>query len=94
MLVVAAYPGAHVSSVTWEFLILVALCILLCVGLFTPLACIVSVLVVGVRLPLFVDRETISAVLTLVVTLCLAVLGPGSFSIDAILFGRRIVPTS
>ena len=94
MLLLVAFPVAHGSGVTWQFVLLSALCILLCVGMFTPVACILSIVLMAVRLPLLADRETIRSLLTLVVTLCLALLGPGSFSIDALLFGRRIIPTS
>jgi hypothetical protein len=91
-LLLAAYPGTHVASVTWEFLFLVALSIFLCVGLFTPAVCILSILLVGIQLPLLADRQTFSIILALVITVSLALLGPGAFSIDAKLFGRRIVP--
>jgi uncharacterized membrane protein YphA (DoxX/SURF4 family) len=94
MLLLERYPGTPAFSVTWDFLVLAALCILLCVGLFTPAACVISALLVGIRLPLVADQQTIHTVLTLVVTISLALLGPGAFSIDAKLFGRRIVPVS
>jgi hypothetical protein len=94
MLLLTAYPGIHVLSVTWDFLVLIALSILLCVGLFTPAVCILAVLLVGFRLPLIPDRQTINVSLTLVITISLALLGPGAFSIDAKLFGRRIIPVS
>jgi hypothetical protein len=94
MLLRADYPGIHILGVTWEFLVLVALCILLCVGLFTPAACALSVLLVGIRLPPVAAGHTIDVLLTLVITISLALLGPGAYSIDAKLFGRRTVPVS
>jgi hypothetical protein len=94
MLLRADYPGAHIVSITWEFLALSALCILLCVGLFTPAASALSVVLVGIRLPLIARAQAIDVLLTLVITISLALLGPGAFSIDAKLFGRRIVPVS
>ena len=93
MLLSAAYPGTQFLTITWDFLVLVALCILLCVGLFTPAACAFSVLLVGFRLPLMAGGQ-INVLLTLAITISLALLGPGAFSIDAKLFGRRIVPIS
>ena len=93
MLLRAAYPGTHIGTITWDFLALFALCILLCVGLFTPAACAFSVLLVGFRLPLMAGGQ-INVLLTLAITISLALLGPGAFSIDAKLFGRRIVPIS
>jgi hypothetical protein len=96
MLLIAANPAAnhgnYVPSVTWQFLVLVALCILLCLGLFTPAASVLSAVLIGVLIPFAADRETINVLLTLVITICLGLLGPGAFSIDARLFGRRIVP--
>ena len=92
MLLLADEPGAHIASITWEFLALVALCILLCIGLLTPAACVLSVLLVGHQLFLITGRQTISVILILVITTSLALLGPGAFSIDARLFGRRIIP--
>jgi hypothetical protein len=94
MLLIADDPGAHILSVTWEFLVLAALCILLCVGFLTPAACILSALLVGHQLPLIADKQTMGVTFTLVITIALALLGPGAFSIDARLFGRRIVPLS
>jgi uncharacterized membrane protein YphA (DoxX/SURF4 family) len=76
----------------WEAITLasvgIAAGLLMLIGLWTPVGCLLAaaaeswlLLIDGVALP--------SAILLLSIGVALAMLGPGSWSIDAILFGRR-----
>jgi hypothetical protein len=75
-------------SFTWWHVALSLVCLSLAVGAFTPFVCTVSFIlelwVIWYRTPA-ADQIFISALLTVV----LGCLGPGAFSIDARLFGRR-----
>jgi uncharacterized membrane protein YphA (DoxX/SURF4 family) len=82
-------------------LLLIACGALLLVGLLTPFACIVVVLC-GVGVPLSGFQATAphlfaagsSLLLEVVMTVALVLTGPGAYSLDARLFGRReiIIP--
>jgi hypothetical protein len=85
LLLISTLPGG------WElggFLLLLSL---LCLGLFTPAVCLIATIVVGLHLPHVADLHTLKSALIMPITLAVAVLGPGAFSIDAKLFGRRLL---
>lgn len=88
---------AHWALVTsaWILSALVLVAIFLCLGLLTPYCAVLGCVVqVGV---LFLDasQNTFHLVISILNSGALAVLGPGAYSIDARLFGRRLltVPT-
>ena len=75
----------------WQHFLFLTLLSMLCIGLVTPAVCVVAavaVLAQAVYLGKVPDANVIVAALS---TLSLAFLGPGAFSIDARLFGRRIL---
>jgi uncharacterized membrane protein YphA (DoxX/SURF4 family) len=90
-----AYVHGRFASGGWTEVTIGALIVLIGIGFVTPIACCVAVL-----LELFYliqshgTTDTWHVVNTLLVTLSLGMLGPGAFSLDARLFGRRrvIVP--
>jgi hypothetical protein len=75
----------------WELVTLIALLGLICCGFVTPAACLVTAVFVGFHLPPVVDLHTVDLGLLIPITLALAVLGPGAFSIDSKLFGRKLI---
>jgi uncharacterized membrane protein YphA (DoxX/SURF4 family) len=85
--------GAFHSEPNWHLMAMIPLCAAFCVGLLTPL---VAVLAVGVQLVAFISARTSALWLSVTIlnTLALAMLGPGAYSIDAQLFGRRLLLTN
>jgi hypothetical protein len=75
----------------WQHLLFLTLLSMMCIGLLTPAVCALAalgVLAQAVSLGKVPDANVIVAAFS---TLSLAFLGPGAFSIDARLFGRRIL---
>lgn len=75
----------------WEAAGLIVLAISLCIGAFTPLSCIASGLAQITMLFFEVDRDILELAFSLCVTSALLLLGPGAFSVDCLLFGRRLI---
>lgn len=90
---VASVTVAHHDQVSWHVFALIPLCAAFCTGFLTPLA---AFLAIGVQLLAFFSLRTSPLWLsvTLLNTLTLAVLGPGAYSVDALLFGRRLLLTN
>ena len=85
-----SYPAASFSGLLLPGEIAVAT--LLCIGYLTPpvasICCIFELLFL---VSLFQANAVIFCVLTIMETLALALLGPGAYSLDARLFGRRLI---
>jgi uncharacterized membrane protein YphA (DoxX/SURF4 family) len=95
--VIAAITAFHFSgsalALNWSLLTTMtegAAALLLCVGLWTPIA---GSMLVGVALWAVFSRtgDPWALILLAAVGVALAMLGPGAWSIDALLFGRRRV---
>ena len=82
---------ATVSLPIWEIVAVIILAVALCLGAFTPVSCCVS----GVLQVFMVLRgdepNPFHSAFTFCVTAALFLLGPGAFSIDSLLFGRRLI---
>ena len=77
--------------VTAKIIILAPVICLLCAGLFTPVVCAISVVI---QLATVANPSTWSianASLNVVLSICLLLLGPGAYSLDARRYGRRII---
>ena len=85
-----ALAGSAFSS-GWQHTTFLILLGLLCVGLFTPVICGLAAAAVLLNLVYRADAHTAKTVVVALATLSLGILGPGAFSADARLFGRRIV---
>lgn len=75
----------------WKHLAFLALLGLLCLGLLTPVVCALVVLSVLLELTHLRGANAIQLGVVLVATSAYAFLGPGAYSIDARLFGRRVI---
>jgi hypothetical protein len=78
------------SPVVRDFLV-AALALMLCVGALTPIWCLSALIV---QLAAIVHSEGMGATDAVIhagVAACLLLLGPGAYSVDARLFGRRII---
>jgi len=75
----------------WQHIAYLILLGMLCIGLFTPVIC--GLAAAGVLFDLAHSGEVhfVNAAVVVLSTLSLALLGPGAFSVDARLFGRRVV---
>ena len=83
--------GRVVAAAHWVFPCVAGLAAALCVGILTP---IVSVAIAGLELvELFISGGPawLVTLLPIVNVAALALLGPGAYSIDAWLFGRRVL---
>jgi uncharacterized membrane protein YphA (DoxX/SURF4 family) len=81
------------AFVSWPFIGLSLVCIFIATGAFTPFACAACIVIELSTLWPRHEAEPLHIALAVSLTLVLALLGPGAFSIDARLFGRRrIIP--
>lgn len=85
-----ARPLASAGS-PWFLLAPVVVAVLLCIGFITPIAsvlCVLLELTVWATSAMAIEAVHVCAIL---VAVALAMLGPGAYSLDAKLFGRRQV---
>jgi len=66
----------------------------LCLGLFTPLMCITCCIIEITTLIGLKDTVFIPLLALILVTAALGMLGPGAYSLDARMFGRKLVISS
>jgi hypothetical protein len=94
MLATNVIPSENPTVHTWEFIGLCLLVVALCLGIFTP---VVSVLSCCVEITALSDLRELGIthlIASILITMSLAMLGPGAYSIDARMFGRRLVVSS
>jgi hypothetical protein len=83
-------PAAHV----WESAGLGLLGVAICLGLFTPVSSIACCLIEAAMLLDMKDLVFIPLISSILVAASLGLLGPGAYSLDARMFGRRLVVSS
>jgi hypothetical protein len=95
MLLMIAFPRGEVISSQWAFAGLALLAVFFFLGAFTPIlcafgCCIEIAAIFGLR-----GVEALHMILSIAATAALGLLGPGAYSLDAQMFGRRrvILPT-
>lgn len=91
MLVHNSTADGTVSIAMWKAAVVVLLAGAFCLGMFTPVSCCISIvwqafMMLGAREP-----DPFQFVSSFCVTTALLLLGPGAFSVDSRLFGRRII---
>ena len=90
-LLMCALDHGQFPSAGWATLGIGVILLLIGVGILTPIACTVSAVIeVFYELSSYGINQW-QAVFPLLVTIALGMLGPGAFSIDARLFGRRLI---
>ena len=85
--------GNTIDSISL-LLLLSATSLCLMIGFCTPFACAVSCLLEAYSLSGLHGIDACHAALFLPITMSLALLGPGAFSLDARLFGRRVLKST
>ena len=78
-------------SCSWSAIGLGVLLLLMGAGVLTPIACACSLLIEVYYLLRSHGTNELHVALALLVTMALGLLGPGAYSIDAKLFGRRLI---
>jgi hypothetical protein len=91
MLVRNCILDATVSIPMWENAGVVILAGAFCVGAFTPVSCCASALIQAFMVVHRHEPDPFRFVFSLCVTAALFLLGPGAFSLDSRLFGRRLI---
>ena len=91
MLIRNIKADATVSIPIWEIVAVILLAVAFCLGTFTPVSCCISTVVQGLMLLRPHQADPFQHVFSLGVTAALFLLGPGAFSIDSCLFGRRLI---
>jgi hypothetical protein len=94
MLLMLAFPRAEVSSAQWVFAGLAVLAAFVVVGVFTPVLCTLCCCLEIAALFSLRGVEALYTLLAIVNTAALGLLGPGGYSLDARMFGRRRVVLS
>jgi len=75
----------------WEAGIVIVLAISLCLGAFTHFGCIASLLAQIALVFLGIEQDHLELVFALGIISALFLLGPGAYSVDCYLFGRRLI---
>jgi hypothetical protein len=84
--------GQEARPWLWFGTIIIAAC--LCIGLLTPPMALIAAVMEGASLFDIEHAPALAIVITIATALSLALLGPGGYSIDAWLFGRRVFVVS
>jgi hypothetical protein len=91
MLLVIASPRGELTAPAWELVGLGLLAFILCLGAFTPVTCTLCGAIEVANLYGIRGVDALHMIFTILVTIALAILGPGSFSLDSKMFGRRVI---
>jgi hypothetical protein len=86
--IAASFAGIAFPS-GWHHWVFLGLLTLLCVGFLTPIVCGVAVSAVFLEWPQLQSGNLTQIVIVAAAGIAYAFLGPGAYSIDARLFGRR-----
>ena len=91
MLVRNSIFDAAVPIPTWQIAGVIILVIAFCFGVFTPVICCVSAVMQIFLVLRAHESNPYHIAFTFCVTAALFFLGPGAFSLDSRLFGRRVI---
>jgi hypothetical protein len=91
MLVTVEFPDGAMPSSAWHLLGIAVLSGLIWLGLFTPASCALCSVIELMALCAPNRSDVPHVIVSFVIAAALGLLGPGAFSIDARLFGRRLI---
>jgi hypothetical protein len=92
LLLVSSLSNESTGSVTpLKLLALSITCILLCLGALTPLASVLSLVIQAMYFPSLDGLRSASLALHMCVSVAVFLLGPGAYSLDSKMFGRRLI---
>jgi hypothetical protein len=89
MLLMIAFPSGESISSQWAFAGLAVLAAFFFLGAFTPILCLLSVCIEITAIFGLRGVDVPHTVFSIVDTAALGLLGPGGYSLDARMFGRR-----
>jgi hypothetical protein len=75
----------------WKTIVLGLTCVLLFLGALTPLASVLSIVIEAMSWPGWDGLRSANLALHMLVSLALFILGPGAYSLDSKMFGRRLI---
>jgi hypothetical protein len=75
----------------WRTVALVMISLLIFCGAFTPIASVLSIILESIYWPLWDRLRSLEFSLQALVMIALFLLGPGAYSIDSKMFGRRLI---
>jgi hypothetical protein len=75
----------------WRVVALALISLLLFCGLFTPIASVLSIILEAIYWPVWDELRSFEFSLQALVMIALFLLGPGAYSIDSKMFGRRLI---
>jgi hypothetical protein len=78
----------------WAVAIVIVLAISLCLGAFIHFGCIASLLTQIAAMFLGIEQDRLELAFSLCIISALFLLGPGAYSVDCYLFGRRLIRPS
>jgi hypothetical protein len=90
-LLLSAFAHNQFASPSWILVGLGLIVLSISAGAITPIACAVAGSIEGFYLVTGPGVNTLHTALALLITVSLALLGPGAISIDAKIFGRRLI---
>ncbi len=91
MLLMIAFPRGDSISSQWAFAGLAVLAAFFFLGAFTPVMCTLSVCIEITAIFGLRGVDALHMVFSILETAALGLLGPGGYSLDALMFGRRRV---
>jgi hypothetical protein len=94
MLLTLSLPQAEMTSSEWPLAGLAVLAAFLVLGVFTPILCTVCCCLEIAVLITLRSADALHLIFSIVDTAALGLLGPGGYSLDARMFGRRRVVLS
>jgi hypothetical protein len=83
--------GAEHPFIAWSFILLVLPASALCLGFVTPYASGICCLIELSAVIWSGGQSAFPVIISIANTAALAMLGPGAYSLDALIFGRRVV---
>ena len=91
MLIRSAVPEEAITVSFWQFAVVAVVAMLLSIGAFTPFSCSASGLVQIALRFVHADQDPLQLAFSLAIIAALFLIGPGAFSVDSRLFGRRLI---